>query len=366
MYIPLRVPSTQLPPYVHLDRSSQWHLSALLSMAVETMTLPSRDRVRDERVDLDFLERCLNVTGNQRIAGLQCSIRHRSTMKPQEEQSEQTKTANDGRLPASSIADWGLGEDLTNSGDGNHHMDFSGCGGGGSRKPEYIFGRVESLRGYNQLGGIADRDEPSIGMRKRRRLESHTIEKSVPRILCILCILSWLLRASLIDLLGKMQNIKPWRSCIINRVQHPSGTVNRGCTNNAYAPAQIPCTNSLHPPLIRLPPDIIPRSNSLSSAVSPAFSPAWSLGYRAVRIQSRYTRPCRRRRRYPAASKTFKSWHARWSAWKSAKISVTGWVISARHTRKDGRVDPMVAVRIETAAVRKYFRTYMLGAEIQL
>lgn len=180
MYIPLRVPSLRLPPYVQLDRSSQWHLSALLCMAVETMTLPSRRRRRDERVGLDVLESSLNVTGNQRIAGLQCSISHGSTMEPQDELPD--NRANDGRLPASSIYGWQLGEDLANSRDASQDMDFSGAGGKGSREPEHIFGRVESLRGYSRLGEIADRDDLSISMRKRRRLESRMIEKSVPHI----------------------------------------------------------------------------------------------------------------------------------------------------------------------------------------
>lgn len=178
MYIPLRVPSVRLPPYVHLDRSSQWHLSALLSMAVETMTLPSRERGRGAGIiSLDGLESFLNVTGNQRIAGLQCSMRHPSTMEPHDEISD--STAKDGRLPASSVDGWEMGEDFTTSTDACLDMDLSGAGGGDLRKPEQIFGRVESLRGYSSLEGIADRDESSSGMGKWRRLESRRIEKSV-------------------------------------------------------------------------------------------------------------------------------------------------------------------------------------------
>lgn len=193
MYIPLRVPSLPLPPYVHLDRSSQWHLSALLSMAVETMTLPSRGQSHDERIGLDALESSLNVTGNQRIAGLQCSIRHRLTMEPPEE--VHGNIATDGRLPASSINGWELD---TTFGDASQDMDFYGAGGGGSQKQEHIFGRVESLRGYGRLEAIADKDEPSIGMRQRRRLESRRVEKSVPRIPF------WLPHASLMIMLGNM------------------------------------------------------------------------------------------------------------------------------------------------------------------
>lgn len=149
-------------------------------MAVETMTLPSRERLYDDRVGLDVLESCLNVTGNQRIARLQCSIHHRSAMEPYDKLPD--NTAKDGRLPASSINGWEMGQDLTTFSDADLDMDLSGAGGGDMRKPEHVFGRVESLRGYSPLEGIADRDESSSGMRKRRRLESRRIEKSVPRI----------------------------------------------------------------------------------------------------------------------------------------------------------------------------------------
>lgn len=178
MYIPLRVPSFQLPPYVHLERSSQWHLSALLSMAVETMTLPTRGRLDGERHGLDVLESSLNVTGNQRIARLQCNISHRSIMEPRDELPE--SSVNDSRRPASSIDDWRFREDLSTSSDTSQDMDFSGAGGKGSRNR--IFGRVESLRGYSRSEEIVNGDDLFVGMRERRRLESRRIEKSVPRI----------------------------------------------------------------------------------------------------------------------------------------------------------------------------------------
>lgn len=75
MYIPLSVPPTQTPPYVRIDRDSQWHTSALLSAALESMTLPTRlRRDNQKRGFFDDLGAALNVNGNQRIAQLQCSI----------------------------------------------------------------------------------------------------------------------------------------------------------------------------------------------------------------------------------------------------------------------------------------------------
>ncbi|KAH0541531.1 hypothetical protein FGG08_004006 [Glutinoglossum americanum] len=75
LYIPLAVPPRPLPPYVSLDRNSEWHRSALFSTALETMTLPSRLKAsREKQVTLSQIEGFLNVNGNQKIACLQLSV----------------------------------------------------------------------------------------------------------------------------------------------------------------------------------------------------------------------------------------------------------------------------------------------------
>lgn len=75
MYTPLSIPPTQLPQYVHFDRNSQWHTSALLSAALESITLPTRLKYGNpKRWLIDDLEAALNVNGKQRIAQLQCSM----------------------------------------------------------------------------------------------------------------------------------------------------------------------------------------------------------------------------------------------------------------------------------------------------
>ena len=75
MYVPLSVPAAGLPPYVQLDRDSQWHTSALLSAAFESITLPTRQRSTDSgQTGLDRLEAGLNTNGHQRLARLQASV----------------------------------------------------------------------------------------------------------------------------------------------------------------------------------------------------------------------------------------------------------------------------------------------------
>ncbi len=175
MYIPLCAPLFQLPSYIRLDPSSQWHLSALLSMAVETMTLPSRRRLDYDRRGLDILESCLNVTGNQQIAGLQCSVSQPSAVEPQHDPADHR--IDHRRFPASSIGGRGLDEDSRILRDVSYDMNFLGATGQGSR--ERIFGCVESLRGHSPLGEPTDGDDASVSARKRRRLEFRRLEKLV-------------------------------------------------------------------------------------------------------------------------------------------------------------------------------------------
>ena len=67
-----------LPGYVTLDPQSQWHVSGLVSTALESMTLPSRLKIRDGTLEtLDHLSSALNVNGNQNIAKLRMSVDHK-------------------------------------------------------------------------------------------------------------------------------------------------------------------------------------------------------------------------------------------------------------------------------------------------
>ena len=75
MYTPLSVPPRQLPQYSRFDGDSQWHTSALLSAAIESITLPTRLKHDIRKWGFaDDLEAALNVKGNQRIAQLRYRI----------------------------------------------------------------------------------------------------------------------------------------------------------------------------------------------------------------------------------------------------------------------------------------------------
>ncbi|POS88016.1 hypothetical protein EPUL_001245 [Erysiphe pulchra] len=75
LFIPLTLPSKALPSYVTLERKSNWHVSALLSVAMESMTLLSRLRQKIlYQENLDQLNCFINTNGRQNIAKLRMSI----------------------------------------------------------------------------------------------------------------------------------------------------------------------------------------------------------------------------------------------------------------------------------------------------
>lgn len=64
-----------------MDMHSQWHVSALFSTAIETMTLSSRLKAQNSsRETLDQLVNALNVNGNQNIAKLRMSVEQKKDL----------------------------------------------------------------------------------------------------------------------------------------------------------------------------------------------------------------------------------------------------------------------------------------------
>lgn len=157
IYVPLSVPATKLPEYVRLDHDSQWEVSALLSAAQETMSLPSRLRPEgQQRTSLGIMELALNVNGNQRIAQLQYSAQ--DTFAPLTTPSK-TQESNDERLR--SVTTHALvNEDTLDISDTKFDIDLSGSDPksslSGNKSSNHIFGAVECLRGGQ---GGPDREE---------------------------------------------------------------------------------------------------------------------------------------------------------------------------------------------------------------
>ena len=77
LYVPLGCPQSKFPGYINLDPALQWYKSALLSVAVETCTLPTRlrDSFGAGRLGkLDDLASLLNANGGQKIASLSMTV----------------------------------------------------------------------------------------------------------------------------------------------------------------------------------------------------------------------------------------------------------------------------------------------------
>ncbi|RDW71339.1 tubulin nucleotide-binding protein [Coleophoma cylindrospora] len=92
LFIPLTLPS-RLPTYVNMNIRSSWHVSGLLSAAMESMTLPSRLKSgTPSRELLDHTGNALNINGNQTIARLRMSIQ-------QKPEAESTRINGDRHQP---------------------------------------------------------------------------------------------------------------------------------------------------------------------------------------------------------------------------------------------------------------------------
>ena len=187
MYIPLGIPS-QLPPYVHLDSKSQWHVSALLSLVVESMTLPSRQKLgTGRRGFLSDMEAALNTNGNQRIASLQSSVIDPSAFVSPEKKLPNVR--DDPRVRESDTNGVVFEDELEEA---NSKLDMSFSTGKPSQsalsirqweKSNHVFGKVESIRGlFQQEFGL---DEgTNLQSRKRRRLAAlPVVDKYVHEIL---------------------------------------------------------------------------------------------------------------------------------------------------------------------------------------
>ena len=175
MYVPLTVPSQHLPSYLHVDLKSQWQLSGLLSLAVESMTLPSRLRPQNgHRGSLSDIAEALNLNGNQRIANLQCSLSDASSL---EVTRDKNREVVNGAATSSLNAKDLVFEDELQETNSRLDMDFSNVEADISgisirqwERSNRHFGIAHTFRGpYPSDADTDDRDELSF-VRKRRRL----------------------------------------------------------------------------------------------------------------------------------------------------------------------------------------------------
>ncbi|KAL8697940.1 MAG: hypothetical protein Q9201_006845 [Fulgogasparrea decipioides] len=183
MYIPLAVPSF-LPSYIQLDRTSQWQASGLLSMAVESMTLPTRQKSdRVKRGLLSDLEAVLNTKGNQRIAELQCSVAEESTQRRNGDMGP--KAVGDSRLPGSDEQEV-VYEDEVEKANSKLDMSFSTRETWPTalslrqwEKANHVFAKVESVRRWRLIAAEGDEEEEASSRKRQGQASLPTVEKHV-------------------------------------------------------------------------------------------------------------------------------------------------------------------------------------------
>ena len=183
MYIPISIPPI-LPHYVEFDRNSQWHTSALLSTALETMTLPSRlKRTSNNQVTFDVMGAALNVNGSQRIANLQCSVVDPSALRIAKSRS--VKGSYDRRIPAANAPKSLPNKENSQITTAKLDMDFfsgrqtNSVASLSRRATSRTFGQVESLRGDFTLSEEHNDQEAGLTRKRRRLANLPLLEKLV-------------------------------------------------------------------------------------------------------------------------------------------------------------------------------------------
>lgn len=205
MYIPLAVPP-YLPPYVRMDGTSQWHVSGLLSMAVESMTLPSRQKPGSIRQGLfGNMEAALNVNGNQKVADFQCSLIDPSSQQPNTDTKWKSEAIKDCRTSAADGRDLVYEDEIEKA---HSRLDMSFSIGRSSdtalsirqwQKAKHVFSKVESIRGLRPPERETGEEDEAIS-RKRRRLASLPIVEQYVSISLPVChLLTVLAQGSLMN-----------------------------------------------------------------------------------------------------------------------------------------------------------------------
>lgn len=160
LLVPMTIPPVSLPSYVNIDRHSPWHVSALLSMASESVTLPSRLHAKNGiRDSLDDIAASLNINGNQNIVKLQMSISS-SGMPDQQNRDHRSgrlevqSRSLDPRLPfqegRSQVPDPSDEDEMPLDMDFFPPDEPDGVQRRHKSKKVHVFGRAEALRGIDE------------------------------------------------------------------------------------------------------------------------------------------------------------------------------------------------------------------------
>lgn len=191
LFIPMTLPTAKLPSYVTVDPQSPWHVSGLLSAALESMSLPSRLKmVRGSRQTMDGIISAVNVNGNQNIAKLRMSIdqnaapnghkRHGRLAVPTESRDlrvrSQERIIHDAQADETDVKIFDMDFFPEETGDQPRERR--------SDKETHVFGQAEGYRVQENIHSLQANEEEDGGERARRRAAG------LPLIQKLVCILS--------------------------------------------------------------------------------------------------------------------------------------------------------------------------------
>ncbi|KAF2641797.1 tubulin nucleotide-binding domain-like protein [Massarina eburnea CBS 473.64] len=162
VYIPMSNKPTNIPSYLSIDQNSPWHIGALQSIAVESMSISSRLRSSNgRRGTLQDLEEAFNSTGKRRIAKLAMSIADPDVLS--EKASEKIAQAEKvGSIGSHRTSD--AGEEALSTFDLDVFTKDYRIGTAKAGRKEHVFGRAEMARGdWNLANGQDPHDRLSEG-----------------------------------------------------------------------------------------------------------------------------------------------------------------------------------------------------------
>ena len=268
LFIPMSLPSTMLPSYVTIDPKSQWHVSALLCTAFESVTLPSRLKPRDgSRETLDQISSALNINGNQNIAKLRMSIDQKAALNGHDRPGrlEVGAQGSDVRIPSRERSTDANPITSTDEDDGARlDMDFFPTEATEGRdqqsnKRAHVFGQAESYRDdEDQEGEQANKEEAGLERARRRAAGLPIIQKSVQ---LSSFTVSHLFHISCCPLVSKFpQNLSTifFSWSVAARITH------HACTYRSRTPLSFPLLDSFP----RIFPQISPLSKSIPVTTS--------------------------------------------------------------------------------------------------
>ncbi|GAQ10457.1 protein dml1 [Aspergillus lentulus] len=149
LYVPILDPPTRLPKTISLDAQSEWQTSALISMAMETVTLPTRLRSYT-----DFETSLAGEDGTHRIFELQSKIlpedvsNHKRPVQSPEDRRTQASRGESSKVRTEFDLDFSY--DDPNSGE------------------SHIFNQVQVGRGYSPEKEVPESRE-DLGLKRKER-----------------------------------------------------------------------------------------------------------------------------------------------------------------------------------------------------